>query len=234
MTLRAPADPGATGWRFPDPDDADGDLIAVGGDLEPATVVAAYRQGLFPMGLGADGAAPLGWWSPRHRGVLLPGRFHASRSLHRTRRRFRVTVDTAFDDVVVGCADPRRDGRWITEDIAAAYGRLHGLGWAHSVEVWRGGDLAGGLYGLAVGGLFAGESMFHRVTDASKVALEALAAAWFADGDPRRLIDVQWSTPHLASLGVVELPRTGYLRALRSAIQVPFVPFATISDGPQR
>ena len=130
-------------------------------------------------------------------------------------------MDTAFDDVVAGCADPSRDGRWITAEIADAYRELHRLGWAHSIESWREGRLVGGLYGLAVGGLFAGESMFRRETDASKAALAGLSQLVFADGDRRRLVDVQWNTPHLSSLGVQELPREDYLRRLARALTAP-------------
>ncbi|MEO7070127.1 MAG: leucyl/phenylalanyl-tRNA--protein transferase, partial [Nostocoides sp.] len=120
------------------------------------------------MGLGEGGAPPIGWWSPAVRGVLLPGSLHPTRSLRQSARRYSTTLDQDFGAVVAGCADPTRDGRWITPDIAAAYARLHGLGWAHSVEVWdRDGALVGGLYGLAIGGLFAGESMFHTARDAS-------------------------------------------------------------------
>ncbi len=202
------------------------DLVAVGADLEPGTLLGAYRAGLFPMGLGRHGARPLGWWSPDPRGVLLPGGLRVSRSLRRSVRRFHVTADTAFADVVAGCADRRREGRWITRDIASAYLALHEMGWAHSIEVWRGRELAGGLYGLAIGGLFAGESMFHRATDASKVALMALVERFATDGDPRRLIDVQWSTPHLASLGVVEVPRQTYAGLLATALEAPQVDFS--------
>ena len=141
-----------------------------------------------------------------------------SRSLRRTRRTFETRVDTAFEQVVDACADPSRDGRWITPAIARAYAELHRLGWAHSVETWRDGELVGGLYGLAVGGLFAGESMFHHATDASKVALVALTEIVFADDDPRRLVDVQWATPHLESLGVCEVPREDYCRRLAAAL----------------
>lgn len=221
----APVEPEPSRWelRPPAPDeDGDGDdLVAVGADLEPGTILAAYRLGLFPMGLGAEGSPPIGWWSPDPRGVLPAGAFHVSRSLRRSRRRFTVTADTAFADVVAGCADPSRQGRWITPQIAEAYATLHRLGWAHSIEVWEGERLAGGLYGLAIGGLFAGESMFHRATDASKVALWELASRWYADGDPRRIIDVQWRTPHLGSLGVVEWPRRRYLERLPEALAVP-------------
>lgn len=225
---RAPVDPGPSRWHLPPPPYAEDDLIAVGADLEPATILAAYAAGFFPMGVGRHGREPLGWWSPQHRGVLLPGGFHTSRSLRRTLRSFTVTFDNAFEEVVAGCADPRRAGRWITPQVAAAYGRLHRLGWAHSVEVWRDGRLVGGLYGLAVGGLFAGESMFHRATDASKAALAALTRAWFADGDPRRLVDVQWTTAHLASLGVVEIDRADYLDRLAGALAVPWTPLPEV------
>jgi leucyl/phenylalanyl-tRNA---protein transferase len=197
------------------------DLVGAGADLEPGTLLAAYRTGLFPMGLGRGGRGTMGWWSPDPRGVLGPDRVRVTRSLRASVRRFEIRVDTAFDDVVAGCADARRRGGWITDEIAAAYGRLHRLGWAHSVECWRDGALAGGLYGVAIGGLFAGESMFHRVRDASKVALVALVERMTADGDPRRLLDVQWRTEHLAGLGVVEIPREEYLRRLGDALRAP-------------
>jgi leucyl/phenylalanyl-tRNA---protein transferase len=129
-------------------------------------------------------------------------------------------VDTAFDEVVAACADPTREGRWITEEVVDAYTELHALGWAHSIETWRDGELVGGLYGLAVGGLFAGESMFHRVTDASKAAVLAMAGYVFADGDERRLIDVQWSTDHLKTLGVVTVSREDYLGRLARAMEL--------------
>lgn len=185
----------------------------------------AYALGLFPMGLGDHGGPPLGWWSPVRRGVLLPGDLHTSRSLRRSLRRFRVTADRCFDAVVAGCADPSREGRWITPEVAAAYGRLHRLGWAHSVEVWAGEELVGGLYGVAVGGLFAGESMFSRERDASKTALHALCAHWFGDGEPDRLVDVQWQTPHLASLGVREVDRAEYAARLARAVVLPWLPW---------
>jgi leucyl/phenylalanyl-tRNA---protein transferase len=173
------------------------------------------------MGLGRGGTRPLGWWSPDPRGILQLDRLHVSRSLRRSLARFDLTVDAAFDEVVAACAEPARSGRWITVEIAAAYGELHRLGWAHSVECWRDGTLAGGLYGVSVGGLFAGESMFHRATDASKVALVGLVDLLRADGDRRRLLDVQWRTDHLARLGVIEVPRREYLARLRAALQCP-------------
>jgi leucyl/phenylalanyl-tRNA--protein transferase len=219
---REPVEPLPSGWVFDLSEVEEGeDLVAVGGDLRAGTILEAYRAGLFPMGLGRDGARPLGWWSPDPRGVLLPGAVHVSRSLRKSLRRFEIRVDTAFREVVGACADPGREGRWITEEVADAYGELHALGWAHSVETWLDGELVGGLYGLAVGGLFAGESMFHRVTDASKAALVAMAAHVFADGDPRRLVDVQWATPHLRSLGVTAVPRAEYLARLARALQAP-------------
>ncbi len=176
------------------------------------------------MGLGGGGAGPVGWWSPDPRGVLPLDGLRVSRSLRRSARRYRTTVDAAFDDVVAGCGDPSRSGRWITDDVAGAYGRLHRLGWAHSVEVWddaAGGALVGGLYGVSVGGLFAGESMFSRAADASKTALVRLVEVLRADDDPRRLLDVQWRTDHLASLGVVEVGREDYLRRLAVALRAP-------------
>lgn len=217
-----PQDPGPSRYAFQvhraEPGE---DLVGAGADLEPATILAAYRSGVFPMGLGRHGAGPMGWWSPDPRGVLLPGDLQVSRSLRRSQSRLAVSVDTAFDAVVRGCADPSREGRWITKQMAGAYTRLHALGWAHSVEVWSGESLVGGLYGIAIGGLFAGESMFHRVTDASKVALVALRDLLTADGDARRLVDVQWVTPHLASLGAREVPRAAYLGLLADALEAP-------------
>ena len=217
-----PLDPGPSRYAFDiERADAGEDLVGAGADLDPATILAAYRAGAFPMGLGRHGAGPMGWWSPDPRGVLRPEDLRVSRSLRRSCARLQVTVDTAFDAVVRGCADPGREGRWITRPVTRAYTRLHALGWAHSVEVWSGDQLVGGLYGIAIGGLFAGESMFHRVTDASKVALVALRELITADGDPRRIIDVQWVTPHLASLGVREVPRAAYLGLLRETLEAP-------------
>lgn len=200
------------------------DLLATGADLEPSTLVAAYSCGLFPMGTGRSGRGRLGWWSPDPRGVLPLDGLHVSRSLRRSLASFEVRVDTAFDAVVAGCGDRRRDGRWITPSVARAYGRLHRLGVAHSVETWAAGELVGGLYGVSLGGLFAGESMFHRATDASKAALFALVGLLRADGDDRRLLDVQWRTEHLASLGVVEVGRSEYLEWLAAALTAPLPP----------
>ena len=156
------------------------------------------------------------------RGVLPLDRLRVSRSLWRSVKRYDVRVNTAFEQVLDNCADPRRDGAWISDDIRTAYLRLHGLGWAHSVEAFDAtGELVGGLYGLAVGGLFAGESMFHHATDASKVALVALVAALCDEHAEQRLIDVQWQTPHLATLGVQEIDRGTYLERLTVLLDVP-------------
>ena len=217
-----PIEPPPSPWQLDlDPATPEDDLVGVGADLEPGTLLMAYRAGLFPMGVGEDGSPPTGWWSPDPRGVLLPGHVKISRSLRKSLRHFEIRVDTAFAEVIEACADPSRDGRWITPGITAAYTRLHELGWAHSVEAWRDDDLLGGLYGLALGGLFAGESMFHRATDASKCALVGLCDLVFADGHPDRIVDVQWVTPHLASLGVTAVPRSGYLTRLERALLLP-------------
>ena len=199
---------------------APGDLVGVGLDLEPATLMAAYAAGLFPMRLkGRRGR--LGWWSPDPRGVLPLDGLRLTRSLRRSWRRYDVTIDTGFAEVVAGCADRRRPGGWIGGDFATAYARLAELRYAHSVEVRRRSDglLVGGLYGVAIGGLFAGESMFHRATDASKVALVGLVEHLRRRGVT--LLDVQWATPHLTSLGVVEIPRREYLGRLAEALAQP-------------
>jgi leucyl/phenylalanyl-tRNA--protein transferase len=215
-----PIDPGPTRWRLPTPQPRDGDLVASGGDLEPATLLAAYRRGLFPMPAELE-SREICWWSPVHRGILPLAGLRVSRSLRASRRRFEVTVDTAFVDVVTACADPGREARWINEAVVAGYTRLHELGWAHSVEVRRDGELVGGLYGVAIGGLFAGESMFSHATDASKVALVHLVELLRDEHAGLRLLDTQWQTPHLASLGVVEIPRAEYLLRLEAALELP-------------
>jgi leucyl/phenylalanyl-tRNA---protein transferase len=217
-----PIEPAPSRWQLHlDQATPHDDLVGVGADLEPGTLLMAYRAGSFPMGVGEDGSPPTGWWSPDPRGVLLPGHVKISQSLRKSLRHFEIRVDTAFPEVMAACADPSREGRWITPGITVAYTRLHELGWAHSVEAWRDGELLGGLYGLALGGLFAGESMFHRASDASKCAFVGLSDLVFADGDPRRFIDVQWATPHLTSLGVTEIPRSGYVTLLERALPLP-------------
>jgi leucyl/phenylalanyl-tRNA--protein transferase len=215
-----PTEPPPCAWAFPPPAAAGEDgLLALGADLEPATLVAAYRSGIFPMPL--TGVAELAWFSPDPRGIVPLDTFRPSRSLRRSARRYAVTADTAFSAVVAGCADPRRPGGWITPAVRAAYERLHALGWAHSIEVWDAdGTLAGGLYGVEAGGLFAAESKFHVRTDASKVALAALVER--LRGMPgERVLDVQWTTPHLRSLGAVDIPRDEYLARLRRAVESP-------------
>ena len=217
-----PVEPPPSPWVFADPRNADPDedVVGIGGDLEPGTLLAAYRAGIFPM--PTEGRRPpLMWFSPVHRGIVPLDGLAVSRSLRRSTRRFEIRVDTAFEQVVTACADPRRPQGWITDDIAAAYVRLHELGWAHSVECWREDRLAGGLYGVAIGGLFAGESMFHHERDASKVALVALVDLLRDEYADSRLLDVQWVTPHLASLGARELPRAEYLSRLERALVLP-------------
>lgn len=195
------------------------DLIAVGADLHAATVISAYRHGLFPMHVKDEvGNEHLGWWSPDPRGVIDDVR--VSRSLAKSSRRFRTSWNHAFEKVMRACADPSRDQGWITEEFISTYVALHRAGWAHSVEVWDDrGELVGGLYGISVGGLFAGESMFHRARDASKVALVELSGRVHAR--PGALLDVQWVTDHLASLGAYEIPRAEYLERLQSALELP-------------
>lgn len=221
---RGPVEPAANRWALPDaasaPDDVD--LVGIGADLEPGTVLAAYRSGLFPMHVDLWDEQRLGWWSPDPRGVLPLDGLRITRSLRQSLRRFTITTDTAFDEVVAACATEHDGERWILPEIAHAYRALFDLGWAHSVEVRdESGLLVGGLYGVATGGLFAGESMFHRVRDASKAALVALVGILAADGDDRRLLDVQWATDHLVSLGAVEISRQEYLSRLARALPAP-------------
>ncbi len=214
-------EPPATPWVFPSLEDAEPEgPVAIGGDLEPGTLLSAYRSGLFPMPVGRRGR--LGWWSPDPRAVLPVEDFHRSRSLQRSMRHFELRVDTAFESVVRACGDPRRPHGWITAEIVEAYVRLHDLGWAHSIETWQDDRLVGGLYGVGIGAFFAGESMFHHRTDASKAAVAGLAA--LMAGTPHALVDVQWSTPHLASLGVIEIERVDYLDRLRVAVGEPGPP----------
>jgi leucyl/phenylalanyl-tRNA--protein transferase len=194
------------------------DLVGVGGDLKPETLLGAYQQGLFPMPV--DGQ--LGWWSPDPRAILPLDGLRVTRSLRRSMRRYEIRVNTAFDAVIAACGDPARPDGWISDEINAAYRHLHELGWAHSVEAWSPDGLAGGLYGIAIGGLFAGESMFHRERDASKVALVGLVDVLTADGDAEhRLLDVQWRTEHLGTLGTIEVSRRAYLRRLATALGLP-------------
>ncbi len=191
------------------------DLVTVGGDLEPSTLIHAYRRGIFPMEVtGMPGV--IGWWSPDPRGIVPLDGLRVTKSMRQSARRFDVRVDTSFGRVIRACADPSREDGWITGDFIAAYERLHSLGWAHSVEVFdREGELAGGLYGVRIGRMFAGESMFHHKRDASKVALMALVDL-MRESD-MSLLDVQWCTEHLASLGAIAIPREDYLARLSDA-----------------
>jgi leucyl/phenylalanyl-tRNA--protein transferase len=213
MIPQLAANPGAP---FPDPDSAldvpDG-LLAWGGDLHPRRLRNAYRQGIFPW--YSDGQ-PILWWNPARRCVLFPGQVHVSRRLRRLLRqqRFEVTADTAFAEVIAACARSRGDesGTWITQDMREAYTRLHFEGLAHSIEVWDQGRLAGGLYGIVLGGVFFGESMFSAVSNASKVALVTLCRQLESHG--YGLLDCQLSHPHLLSMGAVEIPRQRFLELL--------------------
>jgi leucyl/phenylalanyl-tRNA--protein transferase len=213
---------GDSRWRFPPPEQwPDQDVIAAGADLEPATLLAAYRRGIFPMPLDIpERPEPLlAWWSPELRGILPLDKLRLTRSLRQSAKRFEIRVDTCFGDVIRECANPVRPSAWITPEFIGAYTRLHELGWAHSIEAFdRQGGLAGGLYGVRINGLFAGESMFHLQRDASKAALAALVDLMRAAG--MTLLDVQWQSEHLKSLGVVEVPRARYLELLREALSV--------------
>lgn len=216
-----PVEPIPSQFDLPDPRTAKGDVVAVGGDLEAGTLLQAYRNGMFPMHL-PDGH--LGWWCPVDRAVIPLAGLRVTRSLRQSTRRYMVSVDEDFEAVINWCAEVDRPNGWITDDMIEAYTRLHALGWAHSIEVWDAErHLVGGLYGVSIGGLFAGESMFHLSRDASKVALVHLIVVMNNGG---RLLDVQWQTPHLESLGAVVIGRDEYLRRLPEALAVPG-PFAT-------
>ena len=204
----------APSWPDPNLADADDGLVAVGGDLAPRRLLSAYATGIFPW---YDERAPILWWCPEPRAVIDPDQLHVSRSLRRRlgSGRFTTSVDRDFDGVINGCAQ-REEGTWITPEMRAAYVQLHRLGHAHSFEVWQGDNLAGGLYGVHMGGLFAAESMFHRATDASKVALVTAVTQLAQVGI--RLFDVQFLTPHLESLGATVMPRRQYLQAVTRAL----------------
>jgi leucyl/phenylalanyl-tRNA--protein transferase len=210
-----PVEPARTRWRLPPPHLADPQgLVGVGADLEPGTLLAAYRNGLFPMPMGRR---DIGWWSPNPRGILPLDQLRVTKSLRQSRRQYSVSVNTRFREVMSHCADPQRPNGWINRAIIDAYDRLHCTGWAHSVETFdRDGRLVGGLYGVKIDRFFAGESMFSIARDASKVALVELVELLRAGGVT--LLDVQWTTPHLLSLGAVDVPRDQYLRLLDAAI----------------
>lgn len=217
IRLGEPVEPPPTAWELPRSAPPPGtDVVAVGADLEPGTLLSAYRIGLFPMPFRRRRIA---WFSPDPRGILPLDRLRVSRSLRRSLRRYDVRFNTRFRDVMTACADPSRDGAWITRDFIDAYERLHRLGWSHSVEVYEPGTdhLVGGLYGVRVDGLFAGESMFHTALDASKVALVHLVE-WLRT-EHIILLDVQWTTPHLISLGAIDVSRDDYLARLQVALE---------------
>lgn len=200
--------------RFPDPRQLPPGAfaetpLAIGGDFTVDRLMLAYRNGLFPWT-----AKPISWWSPDPRGVIFPAEFHVSRSLARTLRQkpYAVTIDRAFDRIVVGCATAPRPGRWITREFIDAYVNLHRAGHAHSVECWRGEELVGGIYGVAVGGVFCGESMFHTADNASKIALVSLMELLVAKGFV--LLDTQMVTDTTLQFGATEIPRAEYLTIL--------------------
>ena len=210
---------------FPPVYQAEQGLVAVGGDLRQERLLLAYRSGIFPWYSKGE---PLLWWSPDPRMVLFPEEFHCARSLQRVIKKgaFEVTLDRAFPEVIRACgAIPRtgQDGTWITPEMEAAYIGLHESGHAHSIECWANGTLAGGLYGVASGGAFFGESMFSREKNASKVAAHALVRAALAWGIP--LIDCQVANPHLRSLGAREVPRRIFCQLLRAGLR------ATLREG---
>jgi leucyl/phenylalanyl-tRNA--protein transferase len=211
-----------TRFRFPHPNAADEDgFLAVGGDLKPGTLLLAYANGIFPWT-----THPITWWSPDPRAIIPIGGLHVSRSMRKVIRTalFSLTFDRAFRPVMEGCAAsrPGRKETWISPGFIKAYTRLHDLGFAHSVEVWHGELLAGGLYGVSIGGFFAGESMFSEEENASKLALVAMEEKLRLSGFS--LFDVQFMTPHLRSMGAVEMPRTEYLGRLRQAVALPLSP----------
>ncbi|MBP8300019.1 MAG: leucyl/phenylalanyl-tRNA--protein transferase [Planctomycetes bacterium] len=205
--------------RFPDPEQFDKEgLVAVGGDLSSARLLAAYQSGIFPW--YAEGYVPM-WWSPDPRALLDPEHLHVSRSMHKRLRRedFQLTWNRCFPRVMAECGRLRKEGTWVIPEMVEAYCRLHREGFAHSLEVWRGPELVGGTYGVQVGGLFAAESMFHRATDMSKVAVIALVRSLFAAGIT--LLDVQFVTSHLATLGAFSVPRSEYLARVAVASSRP-------------
>ena len=211
---------GESVWEFPAKENwPRHDVVGRGADLQPETLVYAYRHGVFPMVSSdiKDPTSNLLWWSPQMRAVIPLNGLVTTRSMRRSARKFEIRVDTNFEHVMRNCAAPHRDNGWITEEFIEAYLRLHQLGWAHSIEVIdENGFLAGGLYGVRIGGLFAGESMFHLVRDASKVALMALVDLMRSSN--MSLLDVQWLTPHLESLGAVAIKRDQYLHLLATAV----------------
>ncbi len=206
--------------------------MTFGADLEPGTLLHAYRHGYFPMHIEPhEGSSrrEIGWWSPQPRGVIKPHDIHVSRSLSRSLSQFTIKVDTAFEAVLEGCANPQRPHGWIGPEIKAAYTELHELGWVHSIEAWDTHGIAGGVYGVGIGAFFAGESMFHARTNGSKAALVGLAR--LLQPYPDALIDVQWTTPHLVTMGAIDIDRTDYLNQAKSAMFTTGPAWPTIMVG---
>ena len=205
----------ASVWDFPTleqmPQD---DLVILGADLKPETVIDSYKHGIFPMHIEVANKRQIGWWSPQQRGILPLNKINISKSLQKSMKKFHVSFDQAFDQVIDGCGDDKRPQGWINKEIKIAYKKLFELGYVHSVEVWNKKDeLVGGLYGVEVNGLFAGESMFHKETDASKTAMVYLVNQ-LKEAGGERIFDVQWQTPHLKSMGVIKISRAKYISLL--------------------
>ena len=205
----------ASVWDFPTPEQMPkDDLVTLGADLKPETLIDSYKHGIFPMHLQIENKREIGWWSPQQRGILPLDKINISSSLKKSMKKYFVTFDQDFDAVIEGCGDDKRPKGWIDKDIKIAYKKLFDLGYVHSVEVWNKKDeLVGGLYGVEVNGLFAGESMFHKETDASKTAMVYLVNQ-LKEAGGERIFDVQWQTPHLKSMGVIKISRAKYISLL--------------------
>jgi leucyl/phenylalanyl-tRNA--protein transferase len=205
----------ASVWDFPTPEQMPkDDLVTLGADLKPETLIDSYKHGIFPMHLQIENKREIGWWSPQQRGILPLNKINISSSLKKSMKKYFVTFDQDFDAVIEGCGDDKRPKGWINKDIKTAYKKLFELGYVHSVEVWNKNDeLVGGLYGVEVNGLFAGESMFHKQTDASKTAMVYLVNQ-LKEAGGERIFDVQWQTPHLKSMGVIKISRAKYISLL--------------------
>ncbi len=205
----------ASVWDFPAPEQMPkDDLVTLGADLKPETLIDSYKHGIFPMHIQIENKREIGWWSPQQRGILPLNKINVSSSLKKSMKKYFVTFDQDFDAVIEGCGDDKRPKGWINKDIKTAYKKLFELGYVHSVEVWNKNDeLVGGLYGVEVNGLFAGESMFHKQTDASKTAMVYLVNQ-LKEAGGERIFDVQWQTPHLKSMGVIKISRAKYISLL--------------------
>jgi len=205
----------ASVWDFPSPQQMPkDDLVTLGADLKPETLIDSYKHGIFPMHIQIENKREIGWWSPQQRGILPLNKINISNSLKKSMKKYFVTFDQDFDAVIEGCGDDKRPKGWINKEIKSAYKKLFELGYVHSVEVWNKKDeLVGGLYGVEVNGLFAGESMFHKQTDASKTAMVYLVNQ-LKEAGGERIFDVQWQTPHLKSMGVIKISRAKYISLL--------------------